>query len=182
MKNKLISGLLCLISSFSFSQSYVIPDFPIDSLTGKISYKEVVYLDSTVQQQVLYLAAREWFAKKFVSSNDVLQMEDEKEGILIGKGSFLINGGIFGDLPFPTRFTISMYFKNGKYKYELTDLFKTDGECEFFLDILTGKTKNQGYSKKQIANQLNQVHNNSKAILNDFKTTMLKANKINNDW
>ena len=182
MKTLIIIIFVVFTNIISFSQSYVIPDFPIDSLTGKISYKEIVYLDSTIQQQVLYKAAREWFAKKFVSANDVLQMEDEKEGILIGKGSFLVNGGFFGNIPFPNRFTISMYFKNGKYKYELTDLLKPDGTCEFYLDILTGKTKNHGYSKKQIATQLNEVHNNSQAILNDFKTTMLKASKTKTDW
>lgn len=166
----------------SFSQSYVIPDFPIDSLTGKISYKEVVYLDSTVQQQVLYRAAREWFAKSFVSSNNVLQMDDEEAGILIGKGSFTIIHTIWGT-PFPIRFTISMYFKNGRYKYELTDFQFPDGDtCDFYLDIVTDKTKNKGYSKKQLTNYLNQVHNNTQALLNNIKSTMLNIKMSNTDW
>jgi hypothetical protein len=94
-------------------------DFPINE-QGKIVYTEIVNIDSSLTQEQLYLNAREWFARSFRSANDVIQMDDKDAGKLIGKGNFVIPGGMYladGRV----RFTISVFTKEGRYKYEITD-------------------------------------------------------------
>jgi len=114
-------GIILLIILFNSNLSSQV--LPLDSETGKITYTEVAYVDdSTTTKDQLYSVAREWFARTFKSSNDVLQMDDRKAGKLIGKGSFEIEM-----TPYLTEsyveFTISIYVKNGKYKYEFTDFY-----------------------------------------------------------
>ena len=86
--------------------------FPKDS-TGKIVYTEVVEMPG-VTKDVLYSRAYEWFAKSFVSANNVIQMQDKEAGKIIGKGCYGFDKN-------KVNFTLSIYLKDGKYKYEITD-------------------------------------------------------------
>jgi uncharacterized protein with TBP-like fold DUF4468 len=73
----------------------------------------------------LYFRAREWFSRAFKASNNVLQMDSKERMTLIGKGTIEIPpGSTFG----PTKdavgfvhFTIAIYLKDGRYKYEVAD-------------------------------------------------------------
>lgn len=131
---------LVLLTTKTFSQNI---NFPIDTATGKIMFSEVIYLDS-VSKATLYIKAREWFVKSFKSSKAVLELEDIEAGKLIGKGNFTAmteesmndnefikrkglvskelrekkNKGEVGSVSF----LISLYIKDGRYKYEITDL------------------------------------------------------------
>lgn len=93
-------------------------------------YSEVVQAEGKTSQQ-LYTTAREWFAKTFVSANDVIQMEDPASGKIIGKGSnhisesYVIGKGltaIFTKLDWYPNYTLKIEVKDGRYKYELTDI------------------------------------------------------------
>lgn len=57
--------------------------FPI--LLFSQEYSEVVQAEGKTAEQ-LYLSAKEWFALSFNSATDVIQLEDEKNRKLIGKG------------------------------------------------------------------------------------------------
>jgi len=106
--------LLCLfIPLFSFSQQY----------------SEVVEIpDKTAEN--LYATAREWFALSFKSANDVLQMDDAVAGKLIGKGSThvsesYITAGLVKvpiQIDWNVKFAISIFVKDGRYKYDITDI------------------------------------------------------------
>src|SRR5690606_790856 len=94
---------------------------------------------------LLFTKAREWFTKSFTSSKSVLELEDKEAGKLIGKGTiravteesmndneFIKRKGMVskkireqknkGDVG-TVSFTISIYIKDGRYKYEINDLF-----------------------------------------------------------
>lgn len=117
----LLSLLLCGFLGYSQDKKER-PILPIDSATGKIFYKGVVNVDS-VSKQELYLRAREWFVNSFKQSNSVIQMDDKESGTIIGKGNTSIYlNTMFGsmDVGF-IRFTVSVYVKDGKYKYSFTD-------------------------------------------------------------
>jgi hypothetical protein len=72
--------------------------FPIDSLTHKITYTEVVYLDSLTDKQEIFSRAREWFASAYKSSINVIQMDDKEGGKIVGKAQILVEmTTIFGE-------------------------------------------------------------------------------------
>jgi len=93
-------------------------------------YSEIITVDGKTAQQ-LYTSAREWFAKTFVSANDVIQMEDPTSGKIIGKGSSHISesyiagkgvGSFFTTIDWYPNYTLKIEVKDGRYKYELTDI------------------------------------------------------------
>jgi hypothetical protein len=85
---------------------------------GAILYTGIIQVDSSASKSELYNRGKVWFINEFKSSNDVLQMQDKEAGILIGKGFFEIENGVNTQI----WQTIKLYFKDGKYKYEITDL------------------------------------------------------------
>lgn len=115
---KKILYILFLLPVFCRGQNIKLP---IDSDTKKITYQEVVHVDSTSKDE-LYTRAREWFARNFVSSKEVLQMEDRAAGKIIGKGS--ADGyATFqkASVGYWLHYTISITIKEGRYRYEITD-------------------------------------------------------------
>lgn len=115
MKELILVFTLVLGNLILYSQ-----DLPIDANTKRITFTEVVYVDdTTTTKDQLYSIAREWFAKTFNSANDVLQMDDRQAGKLIGKSNFEINRTAYLT-DSRVEFTISVYLKDGQYKYEIT--------------------------------------------------------------
>lgn len=93
---------------------------PIDSATNFVSYQEVIKVDGPSKDD-LYVRAREWFAKTYKSSQDVIQMDDKSAGKIIGKGSSI---GYYNILLTPMEYylnyTISVTTKDGRYRYEIS--------------------------------------------------------------
>lgn len=158
MRKLLLAILFSTISILVFSQQI---DFPIDSITNKIKFSEVVNVKNN-SQSALYTKAREWFAKSFKSSESVLDMEDKENGKLIGKANFTVSSteasnenefvSIANFKPKKFReevkklmsakqtisvgmidFTISIYIKDDRYKYEISNLYHK-GSTQIILD------------------------------------------------
>ena len=100
-------------------------------------YTEVVSVKG-VSADELYYRAREWFSRAFKTSNNVLQMDSKERKTLIGKGSIEIpEGSLFG----PSKnsrgfvnFTIAIYLKDGRYKYEIADAWHTTAFTRYVSD------------------------------------------------
>ena len=181
--------LLFLFSSIlSFGQKQKIT-MPIDSITNLITYSEVVTIDS-VSKNELYSRAREWFAKTFNSSKSVIQMDDKENGKIIGKASMHVYHKALGS-NFPSgyiNYTISVYLKDGRYKYEINgfnhigELIKGGnripdyGPCEKMINT-TDKVMGISY-QKTYNYYLHQVDENINALVSDLKSAL--SNKIKN--
>lgn len=171
----LLLFLLCNLPLFA-------QDFPISDKTGKICYTEVVHVDSTVTKEILYYNAREWFAKSFKSANDVIQMDDKDAGKIIGKGSFKVER-----LPFLVsddignagwiNFTISVFVKPGRYKYEITDFFHQPNRAFGAGSFDNPQRMNSKKSWKHIQNQ---TKREISLIISSLKKEM-SLKKISND-
>lgn len=114
------------------SKSQTIVKFPLDS-TGKISYTEVVKIDST-SEEILYSRAKIWITNIFNSAKDVIQLDSKEDGIIICKGSLKAHGLNRGGRDMSVgyvHFTMKLSFKDNKYKYEFTD-FIHDGIDQFY--------------------------------------------------
>ena len=126
MNFKILSGVFLLIAfSLCAKAQKEMPNLPIDSASNKITYTKVVWLDTSLTQLELFSRAREWFARAFKSSNNVIQMEDKDAGKIVGKGLTQVyckSMGADRKCGF-VNFTISIYLKDGRYKYEITDFY-----------------------------------------------------------
>jgi hypothetical protein len=172
------------------------PKLPIDSLTSKITYSEVVYVDTSTNRQELFSRGREWFAKAYKSSTNVIQMEDKESGKIVGKASMQVYHKALGS-NYPSgyiNYTISIYIKNGRYKYEVIDFHHTGqlvsggnripdyGICE---EMINTTDKTMGFSYQKTYNYyLFQMDNNIKELVSDLKAAMTTnlTNTKKDDW
>lgn len=172
------------------------PKLPIDSSTSKITYSDVVFVDSLVNKQELFSRAREWFAKTYKSSTSVIQMEDKESGIIVGKALMNVYHKALGS-NFPSgyiNYTISIYIKDGRYKYEIIDFYHTGqyvsggnripdyGICE---NMINTKDKTMGISYQKTYNYyLYQLDNNIKALIAELKAAMTTkaSNNKEEEW
>ena len=177
--------VLFLVFSFmlSFGQKET-PKLPIDSNTNKITYSEVVTVDSLTSKQELYSRAREWFAKTYNSSKEVLQMEEKESGKILGKALIQVYYKMLGmDHEHGyINYTITIAVKDGKYKYEITDLhhkgqFVQDGMSPSY--GLCENMINSGTSRQKLYNYCLYVADRDiKNLIIDLKSSMnLKSNK-----
>jgi hypothetical protein len=189
MKNIRNCILLCVTTFFLTSSAFgqnETPNLPIDSITAKIVYSEVIHVDSLTKKQELFSRAREWFAKAYKSSTSVIQMEDKESGKIVGKALMQVyyknrqNGYI--------NYTISIQVKDGRYKYEVTDFYHTGqgssipdyGLCE---KMINSSDKYFGVSMQKNYNScLFELDKNIKDLISDLKSAMAtKPQNIAND-
>ncbi len=196
-KNQRNCILLLLVSLFlslnvKSQPSYL--ELPIDSRTNKITYTDVVHTDSTLLTADLFTIARIWFAETFRTSGSVIQMEDKQSGVLIGKANIPLSyKSLIGEHELQSvLFTFSLYFKNGRYKYEVTDFIYQQQTPSPLIEIKDIPfeyiyfNKDLGarkYNKKTRESFINQLDTQIIAILNDLKTSMKKKNSpVDSDW
>ncbi len=107
---------------------------------------------------MLFERGREWFNDNFKSAKEVLQITDKENGELSGKGIMEIHYVFkyMGKREFTSnvRFQMSVWVKDGKYKYELKN-FNIPGDSEsiaFGLITTSNETnvKFPGYSAKKL--------------------------------
>ncbi|OON68852.1 DUF4468 domain-containing protein [Hymenobacter sp. CRA2] len=96
--------------------------FPIDANTQHYTYQGVVEVPG-VNKDELYTRAYEWMAKTYRSANAVIQMHDKEAGRLVGKGATIVptERTLTMIAPGFVRHTLTLYIKDGRYKYVLTD-------------------------------------------------------------
>lgn len=77
--------LLVLVTTIVNAQLKI----PVDTATHKVSYTEIVYVDS-VSKNDLFSRSLEWIAINYKSANQVIELKDEQAGKIIVKGNFSI--------------------------------------------------------------------------------------------
>jgi len=172
--HKSVIILTILIAVFTFIQ---------DGFSqGNIYKEEVVYVnDSLTTQNTLFAKANEWFAVKFNSANDVIQMIDKEAGKIVGKGYMTVPLRAYGVISF----TFIFECKDGRYKYSISDVVHryTDTQKVWGGDILLDNSpaiplllfKSQ-WKKAQIGSE-----SAINALIKSLKDYMEKANE-NEKW
>lgn len=125
---------------------------------GIVKYSGIVELDSSAKKDKIYSAVRLWFSETYNSSKSVLEISDKETGEFTGKGSMTVYYRIpiiIGTEVYIT-YTISIWVKDGKYKYEIKNIrgkFYLSGDVtEFNLDNNKAKTnqKNEADMKSEV--------------------------------
>lgn len=159
--------------------------FPIDSLTGKIRYSDVINVENASSNE-LYLRAKAWFAHSFNSAQNVIQFDDKESGKIIGKGLFSVRTVTLGSHDAGNiKFTIEIQVKDGKYKYIITDIWHEPGSSSIVSPgdltlekpgggIMTMGMQNWKGIKSQTDNKINN-------LIDSLKIAMSKKDD-NGDW
>lgn len=109
---------------------------PIDSIfpmvNGKIIYTDIFNVPDTSINNI-YLKVKLWFADNFRDAKSVIQVDDKDNGIIKGKGVWDFGANHY------FYYTITVKFKVGKVKYEITDI----------LHIYDGYISGYGYMKEE---------------------------------
>jgi hypothetical protein len=113
--NKLYLMIATLIFVTWFSANAIANDQP----KSDAFYQEIIVLPGQTKLQI-FEKSKQWIAKAFGSSKEVIKYENLQEGRIIGKGVVdyigAIQGSIFGKREFIylARFTITVDVKDGK--------------------------------------------------------------------
>ncbi len=125
-------GLLLAGTSASAQQAAPGPlTVPVDAATQQITYSGIIDVPGATKDE-LYARGKIWFGAAFYSTQSVILADDQPAGFLVGRG-FSTTGITFELIPIPTTVrvlcTIKLAFKDGKYRYTLTE-FQLKGEPE----------------------------------------------------
>ncbi|HCC51120.1 MAG TPA: hypothetical protein DEQ30_02950 [Porphyromonadaceae bacterium] len=113
MKRFVVLFVLTLISIKMFSQGEFICDI-LPAKDGRVFYSEVIKTEDMSASE-LYSNAKKWVSTTFRSAKSVIQSDVDGSIIVIkGRLSYITSAD--------TPFTLTIQFKDGRFKYELTDL------------------------------------------------------------
>src|SRR5690606_17454969 len=125
---KLLLFIMLIVSGSAFAQSN---EIPWDE-NGEVTFTEVVQVEG-VDAADLYTRAKLWFTETYNSSKDVIQMDDKEAGVIVGKGlSKLYIDFKSVQVPANMLYTVKVYLKDGRYKYEITDIrYENEPKAEY---------------------------------------------------
>ena len=126
MKILFLLFIVSSICSSNFAQNKLLDILPTEN--GTVTYSGVVNCDS-MTKEALYLKAKRWFIKTYNSGKDVIQLDDKENGEITGKGNFQID--YYARAPYISH-TVSIYVKDGKYKYIISQFAYADNQNNNF--------------------------------------------------
>jgi hypothetical protein len=176
MKNLLLTLILYLLCGITNGQT-------------SVTYTKVIQtIDTNRTKDILYLNAKEWFVETFKSSNDVIQLDDKENGMIQGKAKIKYsyttnyNGYI--------NFTIKIWLKNGRYKYEFSNfIHEAKADNCFSLGLITdGIEVNKPCEHYGYINTLGKAWTDVKNVIGSDVQEISKSlndkmnQKIDSDW
>lgn len=177
---------------FLFFQIFLLNAF---SQEKPLIFTEIVKVDSSISKNILYERARAWLNDKFKNYKEVSQIQDKESGELSVKGILYTHylKNVFGEslsnFPCYVRFKLTIWVKDGRYKYEFSDF---NDECigqgsYSSLGILTDReTFKEKGNGKRILNELwievkQETNLQTKEMIDSLRTEMSKELK-KDDW
>ncbi|MEJ7683923.1 MAG: DUF4468 domain-containing protein [Segetibacter sp.] len=114
MKN-LIFVVYMLIVQASFGQK-VLDSIPTKE--GKPFYEKIIKVDSFIKKETLFSLSKQWFAKAFTNSKQLIETEDKEIGLIIATLPIHFNLG-FGRGNALIKETMKIEFKDGKMRVQI---------------------------------------------------------------
>lgn len=149
-------------------------------------YTEVVNVDSITTKKELFNRAKIWFTEAYNDANKVIQLQDEENGQIIGKGKIPYESKIYfgsaGTRGFIS-YTIKIFTKDGRYKYEITDFVHEStgvqmAQYHFGLitssDVVNHIPGNKSWSSKVLRDIKDQIDSNMIPLIESIKGGMQK--------
>lgn len=154
-----------------------------------LKYSEVIKID-TIPKDELYNRAKLWFVDVFNSANDVLQLESQQDGQLIGKATFEYVPKMFilSDLSKGmVKYTLQVFIKEGRYKYIVTDFILNSrhnfGLITTSMECPKPKLRDKKWSDKTWIDIKNQIDRQIQPLIISLQSGMNKQSESkNDDW
>jgi hypothetical protein len=157
---------------------------PVDNESGKVTYKDVVSVDSVTAGD-LYRRAKAWFAESYGSSKEVIQNDDPSTYTIQGKGIFKSTYTIAGSTYDWGRinYVITIACKDGRYKYIITNYYHDyPGYPSYAIGEVTNTMTCGLLRKKDVESIKEQVDIQSKLLVQSLYTGMHKTLISQKDW
>ena len=139
---KKVNFIFILLTSLTFAQS-------------PLEFEKVIETNETKEKT--FPKIKEWIATKFVSANDVIQMEDLSSGIFVvkGKSSYEHPKALYNCYNGAIEFTLKIEVRDNRFKFQLFDLkhiTNYDNKCDLgqltTAEIHSTKGVNKGYNNR----------------------------------
>jgi hypothetical protein len=174
--------LTLLNQDFQYNDPTKYRIFP--EVNSRVKYTEIIEVEGGVKKEKLFEAIRKWFSDTYVSSKAVLEISDKETGELSGKGSMTV----FYKMPIVVgrdvniTYSISVWVKDGKYKYEIKNIFgkyyTVDNSYTEF-EINNYKAKSNNRNEEEFKNNVNV---RIVALTQNLKNYITRFLIQNNDW
>ncbi len=177
----ILFGFFILNTLTNLAQTPVtVPLLPINEETKKICYTQVVEEKGTKNE--LYVRAIEWFNKFYKNPVDVTKVRDQENGKIQGVHrikvyDFDVNGNKTGGKEIT--YTLYLEFKDGKYRYKITDfrfIAASTTPIEKWLD-----KKSPSYTPAY-ESYLTQLDQSIKELIANLKQGMKPPVKKDDNW
>lgn len=173
--------ILMLSNKITFSQN-------------SLKFEGVINVDST-SKEVLFERARTWFSQTFTNEKEVISISDKESGEVSGNGSFryvhtkfyigcvCVDGFV--------KFKVSIYVKDGKYRYIFSTFEHTGSmfEANTPIDFGTLTDANEspvpsrgGKNKKAWEDIKGMTNKQMDSLIQLLKETMAKPTKNQENW
>lgn len=158
---KILIALFLFTPFLSYPQKVLLPE-----KDGKVVFEEIDSISGATKAD-LYSKSKIWFINSFTSAKEVLQLEDEKSGQLIGKGNFkYLYTILMTSAEWICSFSVQIDCRDNKARIKIYDISSRSGggaTAEYF-------NGHPGNSQKHIK----AISENMRGLLNDFKSSISK--------
>jgi hypothetical protein len=147
-------------------------------------YTSVVKVDSGITKDQLFASARTWFNEEFKSFKDVNQIVDKETGEITIKGNIYIRylkdgfGLPHTEWPCYTKCRISVFVKDGRYKYEFADFVDNCSSPYESASMGALTTASQGVTKGFAVKQYNKTWVETKSEVEKVVVQMIERLKV----
>lgn len=169
----------CIVKGDNSKVELEIPkEFPISDKTNKITFDGVNEFSNFTPSE-LYTKSKNWAIIYYKSNEFIL---DEANSKLMRSGSFTKmfekdnNKNMEANEFF---YAITLWFKDGKYKYEFTDLIISDGKEKIALEQLLPMLASRPAKKQEV---LSKVYEGITEIVNSLDSSLSGNNSTDDDW
>jgi Domain of unknown function (DUF4468) with TBP-like fold len=141
---------------------------------GRVGIQKTVSFSDSITISELMSRARLYFAEKYRSAKDVIQLDDINSGIIVGKA--------FSKTGFNTHFTVKIECKPGRYRYTIYDVYVVGGNNAANL-YGTEIPAEKYWSMPMGKSAGNKVGDAIKSVASDLEEAMsIKVQSRNKDW
>lgn len=181
--NKLAA--IALVLGFLTAKAQTAPaDLPIDPETKQAKWEGVVDVKD-VKKDELYDRGLNWVNTFFTNPSGVLKTQNKETGEIEGKARFKLNTkdkkGVISPNGTIVEYTFNLYFKDGKYKYEIT---RVHAVAQSYYDVSKWLDKTQAnYNEATFTYNLEQTIAYMEKFEDDLDEAMRKSlEKKKSDW
>lgn len=187
MKPILIASWLLLSSVDLYAQTPASPTLPVDTETKRVTYTAVVAVNGASQTE-LYTRAKLWLFLTFDDAKDVVKVDEKDAGLLIIRAYTDLpvrsSQTDFGPINREVGYTMMLNFKDGRYKYTLTNYHLiVEGRItpiENEITALLSKPKGKGvFAAQQYAEKVGIY---AQSLVQSLDVTLRKPVSGENDW